>query len=294
MRNHATDFLNHLSVERGLADNTLQSYRNDLGQFLAFLEERGLDFGGVSPETLTAYTARLKQRGMAQTSVMRKLSALKMFFRYLYRERVVLKDPTESIESVKKTGHLPDTLTPDEVSRLLAQPDLSTPEGLRDRAMLEIMYASGLRVSELVGLEVADIDLPAGMLRCFGKGSKERVIPFNNVAAEYLSLYLEKGRPRFAKEEAVPGLFISHRKQKLSRVAFWDSLKRYAAQAGIRKEVSPHTLRHSFASHLLEGGADLRAIQAMLGHASISTTQIYTHLQKSHLKEVYKKSHPRA
>jgi len=294
MQQHLDDFLDHLTVERGLAGNTVQSYRSDLAQLVGFLEEQGRPLDAVTPETITAFAARLRRQGMAQASLMRKLSAVRMFFRFLYRERVVSSDPTENIESLKRVERLPDTLTPEEVSRLLSQPDLTTPEGLRDRAMMELMYASGLRVSELVGLDVGDVDLEAGILRCFGKGSKERIIPFNVVAAQYLTLYLEKGRPRFTKGESVSGLFLSQKKGKLSRITFWQILKKYAAMAGITQKISPHTLRHSFASHLLEGGADLRAIQAMLGHASLGTTQVYTHLHKSHLKEVYKRSHPRA
>jgi integrase/recombinase XerD len=282
-------FLDMLAVERGLSLNTLSSYRRDVTDHLHFLTESGIGrLRGVEELHLILYLGVLRRAELAPATVMRRLSALRAFYRYLVREEALRVDPTANLPTTRLLRHLPSVLTVAEVERLLAQPDLDTPRGLRDRALLEVLYATGLRVSELVGLQRGDLNLDLGLVRCMGKGSKERIVPVGEPAVRAVRTYLA------ARRDAAPGLFLGNKGRSLTRVAFWRIIARYARQAGIRQTVSPHTLRHSFATHLLEGGADLRVIQELLGHANIATTQIYTHVTVDQLREVYRAYHPRA
>ena len=282
-------FLDTLAVERGLSVNTLQAYRRDLEHHLHFLVESGLSRPkSVEELHLILYLGLLRRSQLAPATVMRRLSALRAFYRHLVREEALTADPTANLPTTTLLRHLPSVLSISEVEQLLAQPDLDTPRGLRDRAMLELLYASGLRVSELVGLRRGDLNLDLGLVRCVGKSGKERIVPVGEPALRAVRAYLG------SRQDAAPGLFLGNKGQRISRVSFWRIISRYARQAGIRTAVSPHTLRHSFATHLLDGGADLRAIQELLGHASIATTQIYTHVSVDRLREVYHAYHPRA
>ena len=283
------EFLDYLTLERGLSPNTTAAYHRDVAAHLAFLEQQGSpDLAAVDQSALIRYLEALRRQGMAAATSMRKLSALKSFYRYHHREGRLPADPTAHLEAPVLRRRLPATLTLEEVERLLAAPDLARPQGRRDRAMLELLYASGLRVSELVGLERHQLNLQVGILRCVGKGSKERIVPVGSHAQQAVEAYLA------TRADHSPCLFVGRAGRPLSRVGFWKLIKRYAVRAGIHSHISPHVLRHSFATHLLERGADLRAIQEMLGHASISTTQVYTHVSTDHLKEVYQGTHPRA
>jgi len=283
------EFLDHLALERGLAHNTIAAYRRDLEAHLAFLREISVERPRDAGEShLLRYLARLRKAGAAPATVLRKLSAVRSFYRYLVREGMLDADPTANLESRRLEARLPGVLSLDEVEAILAKPDASTARGLRDRALLELLYASGLRVSEMVGLEVGDLNLKLGFVRCIGKGSKERIVPLGRKAIEALERYLS------TRKSGATALFPGRSRGKLTRVACWQIIKRYAAMAGVKTPVSPHTLRHSFATHLLERGADLRSIQEMLGHADISTTEIYTHVSTDHLREVYQSTHPRA
>ncbi|HOK53460.1 MAG TPA: site-specific tyrosine recombinase XerD [Armatimonadota bacterium] len=285
-------FLDYLLVERGLSGNTIASYGRDLAQFIEFAREVNAD--DITEEVLTQFLARLRRDKYATTSVARKLAAVRSFLKFLRREGVLRGDPMGLMDSPKPGKMLPKTLTEDEIVRLLQAPDLSDDNGLRDRAMIETLYATGLRVSELINLLVEDVNLNVGFLRCIGKGSKERVVPLGEVAIEILTLYLDKVRPVFTKGQRSEFLFLTNRGKPMTRVGFWKIIKKHARTAGITREITPHVLRHSFATHLLEHGADIRSIQEMLGHASVATTQVYTHVTRDHLREVYKKSHPRA
>lgn len=286
-------FYQHLAVERGLAPLTLAAYARDLQDFWIFLEARGLTgWVPVTLEDLRDYLAALEARGLSARSRARRLSALRQFFRFLQREEVVAANPSELLDSPRLPRRLPQVLGEKEVEALLAAPDADTPGGQRDGALLEVLYATGLRVSELVGLTLKQVDLRRGVVRPLGKGSKERVVPMVAQAVERLQLYLTQGRPRLLKGRDSPYLFINHRGGRLSRQGFWKLLKHYALKAGVR-DLSPHTLRHSFATHLLSRGANLRVLQLLLGHADLATTQIYTHLDAARLREVHKKAHPR-
>lgn len=284
-------FLDYLLLERGLAENTLRAYRRDLDDYLAFLTRAGL--GLEAGEAVPSYLRDLQTRGCAPATRARRLSCLRRFYRFLASEGLVGADPTAAVPSPRRGLKLPRVLTVGEVDRLLTQPRTSTPTGLRDRAMLELLYATGLRVSELVELKVADVNVAQGYVRCLGKGQRERVVPFGSMAARYLRAYLTEVRPRLVARRS-PYLFVNRRGRPLSRQAMWKLIKKYARRAGIDKTIGPHVLRHSFATHLLENGADLRTVQELLGHADISTTQIYTHVSAAHLREVYARAHPRA
>lgn len=289
------EFINYLSVERGLAMNTLESYGRDLRQYSQYLQkddESALD--SVSRGTILNYLMHLQTQGKATATIARRLAALKAFYQFLVREKMIKSDPTANLESPKLEKRLPKVLTVSEVERLLAQPNGAEAAGLRDRAMLELLYATGLRVSELVSLDVGDANLETGYIRCSGKGSKERVVPLGSLAIISCREYLTLGRKRLVKDRDELALFVNHHGHRLTRQGFWKIVKKYADDAKIEKEITPHTLRHSFATHLLENGADLRSVQEMLGHADISTTQIYTHVTKGRLKEVYARAHPRA
>lgn len=284
-------FLEHLSVEKGLSRNTREAYRRDLERYFASLGRKG--HGSVRREDVTDFLARLAAEGMAAPSIARCLSAVRSFHRFLVTDGYATADPAEGVEAPRGWKRLPKTLSREQVVSLLDQPDRSTPLGLRDKAMLELLYATGLRVSELVGLSVQSVNLERGFLLVMGKGSKERVIPLGEVAAEQVRSYLERSRPLLLRGRESDALFISSRKRRITRQMFWERIKHYVRQAGIIGSVSPHTLRHSFATHLLDNGADLRAVQAMLGHADISTTQIYTHVSRERLRQIHQKHHPR-
>ena len=295
MKSLVDEFIHYLAVERGLADNTLDSYNRDLNQFLGFLEkERVKDLHEATRNIIMAYMLFLQKRGRATATVSRRLAALKSFYHFLLREKYIEKDPTANLESPKIEKKLPRILTVNEVEVLLTQPEGVKPAGMRDKAMLELLYATGIRVTELVSLDTPHINLDMGYIRCFGKGSKERIVPVGSFARKCVNEYLAKGRVKLVKNYSEQALFVNQHGRRLTRQGFWKIIKKYARWAGIAKEITPHTLRHSFATHLLENGADLRSVQEMLGHADITTTQIYTHLTKGHLREVYTKSHPRA
>jgi integrase/recombinase XerD len=286
-------FLEYLVVERGLAQNTLEAYRRDLARYTDYLDAHGRDLTRLDRADVPRYLLTLREAGLSPRSVARHLSAIRQFHRFLAREGGQQDDPTAHVESARAWRRLPDVLSAPEVERLLAATP-RTPLELRNQAMLELMYASGLRVSELVGLRLGDPDLGVGIVRVTGKGSKERLVPLGDMAAESLKAYLSAGRPRLAGRRTSTCLFLGRHGGGLTREMFWQILKRRAREAGIRRRGTPHTLRHSFATHLLERGADLRAVQLMLGHADIATTQIYTHVSRAHLQDIYAKYHPRA
>jgi integrase/recombinase XerD len=288
----ADQFTNHLRVERGLADNTIEAYSRDLTKFLQFLEKTKLSPFDVAQENIMDYIATL-QGNLSVRSTARNLSALKMFFRFLVSDGKIKGNPARRLGVPKLPQRLPEVLTVHEVEILISQPDVSIHQGQRDKTMLELLYATGLRVSELVGLRVSNINLEAGYVRTVGKGSKERMIPMGEKALESLRSYLLDGRIGLLKKRSSPYLFINSRGRPLTRQGFWKNIKRYRTMAGIKKEITPHILRHSFATHLLEGGADLRSVQVMLGHADISTTQVYTHITRDRLKQIHEKYHPR-
>ncbi len=287
-------FLEHLVVERGLAQNTLEAYRRDLLRYTEFLRAAGQEPAQVERAMIPRYLLALREAGLSPRSVARHLSAVRQFHRFLFREGRSGGDPTAHLESPRPWRRLPGVLSYQEVERLLAIPQPMTPQGLRDAAMLELMYASGLRVSELVGLRLSDVDFAVGIVHVLGKGDKERLVPLGDVAAKSLRVYLERGRPALERRQPSPHLFLGRHGHRLTRQMFWQIFKRAARAAGIVKRVTPHTLRHSFATHLLENGADLRSVQLMLGHADIATTEIYTHVSRAHLKAIYDKYHPRA
>lgn len=295
MRELVDEFLYYLVVERGLAENTLASYNSDLQQFLQYLENsRVKSLREVNHGLLVAYLVKMQQEGRAPATISQHLAALKAFYHFLLKERLVDSDPTANLESPRQTKKLPQVLTVDEVERLLSQPRPDTPAGLRDKAMLELLYATGLRVSELVALNVDQVNLEGEFVRCLGKGSRERVVPMGQVACFHVRTYLENGRGKLIKKKMEPALFVNQHGRRLSRQGCWKILKGYARAANLKKEITPHTLRHSFATHLLENGADLRSVQELLGHADIGTTQIYTHLTRKKIREVYDRTHPRA
>lgn len=286
-------FLAYALAEQGLAARTVEAYKRDLDDFARFLHGRGIARPeAVTRAAVTVYLVALRRRGLAPATVKRRAAAVRSFFHYLVREELLEQDPTVDLGAPKLPRRLPNVLTVDEVDRLLAAPDPKTPGGLRDRAMLELMYASGLRVSEAVGLNLGDVDLAAELVRCVGKGNKERVVPVGSRAVAALLAYQRGGRSALARRRPGQALFLS-RRGRLTRQGCWKLLKQYAARAGITRRLTPHVLRHSFATHLLERGADLRAVQEMLGHASIGTTQIYTHVSREHLRAVYARAHPR-
>jgi len=285
-------FIYHLRVERGLSDNTVESYSRDLLRFFAFLNEKGLSPLNLERNHIEEYIRSL-QGELSPRSIARNISAIKMFFKFLISEGLIKESPARLLESIKMPAKLPETLSYKEVDILLDQPDTSKPRGLRDKAMLELLYATGLRVSELIGLKINDINLEAGYVRTIGKGSKERIVPMGDKAIAVLNEYLSAGRALISRDMKSPYLFLNSRGNSLSRQGFWKILKGYGVAAGIKKRTTPHSLRHSFATHLLEGGADLRAVQVMLGHADISTTQIYTHINKERLRQIHEKYHPR-
>jgi integrase/recombinase XerD len=294
-------FLNYLRVEKGFSGNTTLAYENDLSQLATFADNRvqqkeaTMGWDTFSRDDMLSYLLNLKERNYAVTTVARKVAAAKSFFSFLVSEGKINNDPMENISSPKVGKALPDTLTVAQVRELLSQPAKSeAPEAKRDQAMLEIMYASGMRVSEMVNLDLSDVDTNSGFVRPFGKGKKERMVPIYPGAARLLSDYISGVRPRFVRNGQEKALFVNQRGDRLTRQGMWQILRGYARQAGLEHRVTPHTLRHSFATHMLNGGADLRSVQELLGHANISTTQIYTHLTSDHIRRAYDKAHPRA
>ncbi len=297
MDEHLDSFLVYLTMNRGLSKNTIESYSRDVSSLLAFLEKRGVsDPAAVNEGDIAAFFDHLRKKKLSPRSVARNIVSLKQFFRFLLTENVITEDPLRNTVSPKPAKTLPHTLSLDEVERLLAEPEEGkSDEALRDRAMLEVLYATGVRVSELVALELNRINLDHGYIITLGKGSKERIVPIGNAAIRKTRDYLADARPRLLRGRASEYLFVTSRTgSKMSRQRFWRIIKNYALSAGIHSHITPHVLRHSFATHLLERGADLRAIQAMLGHSDISTTQIYTYVEKERLKRIHEKSHPRA
>ncbi len=286
-------FLDYLSVEKGLAKNSLSAYAIDLRHFGHYLGDTTVEVDGVERIHIVRYFQTLRTAGISARSVARALAAIRGLFRFLVAERHLKTDPTENLENPKLWSTLPKAILPEEVEALLAAPDRATPEGLRDAAMLELLYATGLRVSELIKVRIDEVILDAGFLRTIGKGSKERIVPFGDTAKGAIVRYMEQGRPALDKHSD-PGLFLSRLGRPMSRQSFWMKIVRYAREAGIKAQISPHVLRHSFATHLLENGADLRSVQMMLGHADISTTQIYTHVSRARLQRMYDTFHPRA
>jgi integrase/recombinase XerD len=287
-------YLDHLRVERRLSANTLESYARDLGALAAFAEKRRRKVEDLQRQDLEALTRQLMTAGLSPRSVARAVACLRGFYRFLVLDRRLTVNPAEDVHAPRAWPALPKFLSVDEVDRLIEQPDVSTPRGLRDRALIELLYATGMRVSELVSLRPGDLNLRAGYLTCTGKGDKQRIVPVGQDATRWVERYLREGRPALAGKRALPSLFVNARGGRLSRVGFWKVLKAYGLKAGVPRGLSPHVLRHSFATHLLERGADLRAIQMMLGHADLSTTQIYTHVLEARLRTVYDKFHPRA
>ena len=301
MQEQVKIFLNYLSVERGVSTHTLSAYGNDLGQLTDFLFESrvgsraGIRWSEIEEKDLARYLRDLEERGYSTSTRSRKIASLKSFFKFLKAEGAVASNPAERIRSPRSGPTLPKALTIEQVDRLLEEVGTeSSPQGMRDQAMLELLYASGLRVSELVGLDIRDVDFEAMTVRCVGKGAKERMIPLHEEAVAVLAAYLTRARPGLATEETDGALFLNTRGGRITRQGFWLRLRAYADRAGIATKLTPHTLRHSFATHLLRGGASLRHVQELLGHASIATTQIYTHLTNDHVRQEYRRAHPRA
>lgn len=288
-------YLMHLRVERRLSPNTVESYARDLARLAAFADRRGTPIERLDRPALEAFTRQLMTAGLSPRSVARSVAGIRGFYRFLLLDRRLSVDPSEDLQAPRAWPSLPRFLSLEEVDRLITQPDVTTPRGLRDRALIELVYATGMRVSELLSLEAADLHLDAGYVTCTGKGDKQRIVPMGQDAARWVTRYIEEARPALLGKRRTRWLFVNARRGgRLTRVGFWKVLKGYGLAAGLRAELSPHVLRHSFATHLLERGADLRAIQLMLGHADLSTTQIYTHVLEARLRAVYDKFHPRA
>jgi integrase/recombinase XerD len=287
-------WLDHLRVERGLAANTLAAYERDLAALAAFSEKRKLPLVELSHTQLADFVGSLRERGLSARSQARHVFSIRGFYAFALREGLAAADPTENIRPPRAFRGLPRYLTPPQVEALLAAPGVETAVGLRDRAILEALYATGLRASELTSLTLEGLDLDLGVVRVLGKGSKERLVPLGREAQRWIRRYLDETRPLFARNGSPPVVFLSQRGGRLSAMGLWGVVRRHAVTAGVERVLTPHVLRHSFATHLLERGADLRALQAMLGHADISTTQIYTHVSRERLRQIYDKLHPRA
>jgi len=301
VREEINSFLNYLTVEKGFSENTTLAYQNDLQQLAGFTEgeaaRQGLmpSWANFGRQGMLSYMLNLKERNYAATTIARKVAATRSFFAFLVAEGIIKTDPTENMSSPSVGKSLPKPISISQVRSLLDQPaKLNTLEAKRDKAMLELLYASGMRISELVSLNLGDVNTEEGYVRCFGKGHKERLVPIYEQAARLVKEYIEETRPKLAHHKDEIALFLNPRGERLTRQGFWQKLKEYAKSAGLDTQVSPHTLRHSFATHMLSGGADLRAVQELLGHANISTTQVYTHLTSEHVRRTYERSHPRA
>ncbi len=294
MKELITTFLDYLSVERGLSQNTIVSYQKDLSSYVNFLTGRAIDsLSKTNKNDVINFMLSQKDRGLSPNSIARRLAAIKVFYRFLVRERILKNDPTSLVDSPKLWKKIPQTLSLNEVDALLRQPNIRDRQGIRDKAILETLYATGMRVSEAVNLKIDNVNLDIGFLRCIGKGNKERVIPVGTKAVGSLKRYIEASRPQLLRNKESEFLFLSRFGKRISRQSLWKLIKKYAKAARIKTPVRPHVLRHSFATHLLEGGADLRSVQEMLGHSNISTTQIYTHINKERLKSIHKMFHPR-
>lgn len=289
------EYFHFLQIERGLSDNTLKSYRRDLEEYVKYLDKvlSKTNWDKVSRYDISSFLYMLKDNGKSSATISRHISSIRSFHQFLVREQLSKVDPSYHIETPKKERKLPDVLSQKEVE-LLLDINENSPLDVRNKAMLELLYATGLRVSELITLRLSDLHLTMGFLQCFGKGSKERIVPIGNVAIEKVENYIEYARPLLVKKQTTDVLFVNQHGRALSRQGFWKILKKIARDNGIEKTITPHTLRHSFATHLLENGADLRIVQEMLGHEDISTTQIYTHVTKARLKDIYQTYHPRA
>ena len=290
------DYIHFLKVERQLSQNTVSSYKRDLSGYLLHLEKVGHEsIDEIDRSGILKYLQNMKEQGKSTRTISRHISSIRSFHQFLLREKIASQDPTVHLEMPKLEQKLPSVLSVAEVDKLISMPESSKPQGKRDIALLELLYGTGMRVSELIGLNVDDVHLSMGFVRVFGKGGKERIIPLGGGAIKACTSYIREARPAFiAKTKETDGLFVNMRGNRLTRQGCWKILKGYALKAGIQKELTPHILRHSFATHLIENGADIRAVQEMLGHADISTTQIYTHVSKSRLKDVYGQFHPRA
>jgi len=294
-------FINYLRVEKGFSDNTMLAYKNDLSQLASFVEAEAAKQGkepswtDLNRQEMLRYLLNLQEKRYAETTRARKVAAARSFFKFLVSENVIREDPTQNMESLNVGRSLPKPISENQTRLLLAQPTKkSTPEGKRDAAMLELLYASGMRVSELVSLDLEHVNTADSEVRCIGKGRKERLIPIASQTASTVEEYISEARPRLAHRDTEKALFLNRRGDRLTRQGFWQILKEYAKEAGLDAQVTPHTLRHSFATHMLNRGGDLRTVQELLGHANISTTQVYTHLTTEHVRRAYEKSHPRA
>jgi len=289
------EFLDYLIVEKGLSENTREAYHSDLSKFVAFLEKNKIkNFENVNRDCITDYLMEEKEKGIGPNSLSRNLVSIRMFFRFLLANNYIEEDITNVLDSPKLWKVLPSVLSEQEVEKLLKMPNTKTKFGLRDKAILELMYATGLRVSEVVNLNTSDINMEMSFLRCTGKGSKERIVPLGKNAIFAINNYLKKTRASFMKDLLVGNVFVTQRGKAFTRQGIWKLIKFYTKKANIKKDITPHTLRHSFATHLLSNGADLRVVQEMLGHSDIATTQIYTHVDKGRLKSIHKQFHPRA
>jgi len=294
MKELIKEFLDYLSVERGLSKNTIESYGRDLDKYISFLKSKAIEsLDSVKRQDIQNFLMYLKEKGLNASSIARNLVAIKIFHRFLVSQRCIKEDVTSVLEAPKLWKTLPEVLDLSEVEALLGKPNIRDRQGQRDKAALELMYATGMRVSELVNLKLNDLNLDVGFVKCLGKGRKERIIPVGRKAKEALKKYLEKARPKFIKRGDANALFLTRLGRPMTRQSFWLMIKHYVRNARIKKRVTPHTLRHSFATHLLQRGADLRIVQELLGHANISTTQIYTHINKERLKQIHQKYHPR-
>ena len=294
MTDVVVEYLGALQAERGASRNTLSAYRRDLTDFTQFLNAQHRSLRRAGPDDIVGYLERLRTRGLRPASVARRISALRGLYKHLVREGELRRDPTENLEAPRRTRSLPRTLSREVVAALVESPDLNEPRGVRDRSVLELLYATGMRASECLGLTLDDVNLSAGYVVCTGKGRKQRLVPVGAEAARWVSRYIRDVRPLSTRVRDSGRLFVNPRGGRLSRQSLWTIVRHAATRAGLRQRISPHVLRHSFASHLLEGGADLRSIQAMLGHADIATTQIYTHLPSATLLQMYRRFHPRA
>jgi len=291
---HIKEYLDHLKVERGLAANTIESYGRDLQQFNDYLARCALDWRRLERHDIRVYLEELRGQGKSNATVSRALASIRSFFRFLNHEGGLSRDPTATLDSPKIHKRLPKVLNFHDIEKFLTPSVENSPAALRDKAMFETLYATGIRVSELVTLKASDVNLEVGLLRCYGKGDKERMVPLGSEAINAIRNYLAAGRGKLLRNPEEDALFLNHHGRRLTRQGFWKLFKKHALKTNLQVNATPHTMRHSFATHLLENGADLRAVQEMLGHADISTTQIYTHVTKSRLREVYDKSHPRA
>ena len=287
-------YINYLIIEKGLSENTIESYSRDISRYVEYLKQKRVkQISDVDTPLILTYLISLRDGGLKAKSTARHLVTLRGFYRYLVQEKIIKLDPARLIDLPKSGLKLPDVLSVSEIKLLLGTPDTQTPLGLRNAAMIELLYAAGLRVSELVNLRLLDINTEAGFVRVIGKGSKERIVPIGNYAKNIICHYVKTARSLLLKNGVSHYMFVARAGKPMTRQGFWKLLKQYALQAGIAKKITPHSFRHSFASHLLEGGADLRAVQVMLGHTDISTTQIYTHVAREHLKQMHQKYHPR-